>query len=64
LSKEVDRENLKTKLTEVLFSIESFHFDEQYDNEELFTALNNLEEDIRLVLRLIANPKPNPFRVI
>jgi hypothetical protein len=60
----VDRDNLKTKLTELLPSIESFHFDEQYDNEELYTAFNNLEEDIRLILKLIANPKPNPFRVI
>jgi len=60
----VDRENLKIKLTELLPLVESFHFDEQYDNEELYTALNNLEEDIRIILKLIANPRPNPFRVI
>ncbi|MCL7422466.1 MAG: hypothetical protein M8364_16370 [Methylobacter sp.] len=60
----MDRENLQTKLAELLPMIESFRFDEQYDNEELYTTLNILEADIRSVLKILANPKPNPFMVI
>lgn len=60
----MDRENLQTKLAELLPMIESFHFDEQYDNEELYVMLNTLEADIRSVLKILANPKANPFMVI
>lgn len=60
----MDRENLQKKLDELLPMIESFRFDEQYDNEELYTTLNILETDIRSVLKVLANPKPNPFMVV
>jgi hypothetical protein len=60
----VDRENLQKKLDELLPVIESFRFDEQYDNEELYTNLNILEADIRAILKVLANPKPNPFMVV
>lgn len=60
----MDRENLQKKLDELLLVIESFRFDEQYDNEELYTNLNILEADIRAILKVLANPKPNPFMVV
>lgn len=60
----MDRENLQKKLDELLPMIESFRFDEQYDNEELYTNLNILEADIRAILKVLANPKPNPFMVV
>ncbi|MGJ0489977.1 MULTISPECIES: hypothetical protein [Methylobacter] len=60
----MDRENLQKKLDELLPVIESFRFDEQYDNEELYTNLNILEADIRAILKVLANPKPNPFMVV
>jgi hypothetical protein len=60
----VDRENLQKKLDELLPMVESFRFDEQYDNEELYTKLNILEADIRAILKVLANPKPNPFMVV
>ncbi|MBF6647465.1 MULTISPECIES: hypothetical protein [unclassified Methylobacter] len=60
----MDRENLQKKLDELLPMVESFRFDEQYDNEELYTKLNILEADIRAILKVLANPKPNPFMVV
>ncbi|WAK01287.1 hypothetical protein [Methylobacter sp. YRD-M1] len=60
----MDRENLQKKLDELLPMIESFRFDEQYDNEELYTKLSILEADIRAILKVLANPKPNPFMVV
>jgi len=60
----VDRENLQKKLDELLPMIESFRFDEKYDNEELYTKLNILEADVRSILKVLANPKPNPFMVV
>jgi hypothetical protein len=60
----MDRENLQKKLEELLKMIESFRFDEQYDNEELYAKLNILEDDVRSIMKILANPKPNPFMVV
>lgn len=60
----VDRENLQKKLEELLPMIESFRFDEKYDNEELYAKLNILEDDVRSILKVLVNPKPNPFMVV
>lgn len=60
----MDRENLQKKLEELLPMIESFRFDEKYDNEELYAKLNILEDDVRSILKVLVNPKPNPFMVV
>lgn len=60
----MDRESLKNKLLEIKPLIDGFRFDEQYDNDELYVALDNLQTDIESILDILANPKPNPFRVI
>ncbi|MFA5982835.1 MAG: hypothetical protein WC782_02365 [Methylococcaceae bacterium] len=60
----MDRNTLKIKLLEIKPLLETFRFDEQYDNEDLYMAIENLDTDIEKILSIIANPKPNPFRVI
>ncbi|PPC89967.1 MAG: hypothetical protein CTY34_09470 [Methylobacter sp.] len=60
----MDKDVLENKLLELKPLLDNFRFDEQYDNDELYIALENLQTDIDAILIILAHPKPNPFRVI